>query len=139
MAESTHSVLKEAAAFTGCLLCSKTVRMLFTARLLLPELNVSGALSVLSQNVVYHCQIVQPLFIVAAAAVLHEGVEEVGVAAVRGHDGAAVLGHKVILRQLGSGAHPAEGIGLLARGRVAGRAEARGRIEVVKTGHSLWH
>lgn len=112
--------------------------MLFTTRRLLSELNVSGALSVLSQNVVYHCQIVQPLFVVAAA-VLHEGVEEVSVTAVRGQDGAAVLGHKVILRQLGSGAHPVEGVGRLARGRVAWRAEARGRIELVKTGHSLWH
>lgn len=111
--------------------------MLFTTRLLLSELNVSRALSVLSQNVIYHCQIVQPLFVVAAA-VLHEGVEEVSVAAVGRHDGIAVLGHKVILGQLGGGAHPAEGVGL-ASGRVAWRAEARGRIEVVKTGHSLGH
>lgn len=82
-----------------------------------------GALSVLSQNVIYHCQIVQPLLVVAAA-VLHERVEEVGVAAAGGHDGAAVLGHKVILRQLGRRAHPGEGIGRLAGGRVAGRAKA---------------
>lgn len=138
MAESIHSVWKEAAAFTGRLFRSKAIPMLFTTRRLLSELNMSGALSVLSQNVVYHCQIVQPLFVVAAA-VLHEGVEEVGVTAVRGQDGAAVLGHKVILRQLGSGAHPVEGVGRLARGRVAWRAKARGRIELVKTGHSLWH
>lgn len=90
----------------------------------------------LSQNVIYHCQIVQPLFVVAAAAVLHEGVEEVGVAAVGRHDGIAVLGHEVVLGQLRSAAHPAEGVGLAAGG-VAGRAQPRGRIEVVKTGHSL--
>lgn len=113
--------------------------MLFTTRPLLSRLNVAGALRVLSQNVVYHCQIVQPLLVVAAA-VLHEGVEEVRVAAVRGRHGAAVLGHKVVLRQLGGGgAHPAEGVRRLARGRVAGRAQARGGSELVKTGHSLGH
>lgn len=107
-------------------------------RLLLSKLNVSRALSVLSQNVIYHCQIVQPLFVVAAAAVLHEGVEEVSVAAVGRHDGIAVLGHQVILGQLSGAHHPAEGVGL-AGGRVAWWAEAWGRIEVVKTGHSLGH
>lgn len=100
---------------------------------------MSGALSVLSQNVIYHCQIVQPLFIVAAAAVLHERVEEVSVTAVGRHDGVAVLGHKVILRQLSGGTQPVERVGWLARGRVAWWAKAWGRTELVKTGHSLWH
>lgn len=75
---------------------------------------MSGALSVLSQNVIYHCQIVQPLFIVAAATVLHERVKEISVTAVGRHDGVAVLGHKIVLRQLGGGTQPVEGIRWLA-------------------------
>lgn len=91
----------------------------------------------LSQNVIYHCQIVQPLFVIAVA-VLHEGVEEVSVTAVGGHDGIVVLGHKVILGQLGGGAHPTEGV-RLASGRVAWWPKAWDGIEVVKIGHSLGH
>lgn len=139
MAESSLSLRKEVAVFMGHLLVLKVTRTAFTTQPLLSELNVARALSVLSQNVIYHRQIVQPLFVVAAAAALHEGVKEVSVAAVRGQDGAAVLGHEVVLRQLGSRAHPAEGVGRLAGGRVARRAEPRGGTELVKTRHSLRH